>query len=368
MNTKRISIIDHVGKKAGLDHYDASLAGVLIKKSFQVKIYSNFSNGDQSIVVNHFTFSFKNKWFRFPVLLMEYYAALKLSKKDKAEIIILHIFHSTFIDYLFVRLAANFNFKVCIILHDIDSLVFKQNNSWLNKCLEKSDFIVVHNVFAADELSKKTGNRHKMKIFVTLHGNYIDVVKKINRKDAARYFNLDPDKAYLLFFGMIKKVKGLEILIRAMQNISSDIHLVIAGRTRDVSFDLYSSLTEKLNLSERIHPLIRYITNDERNLLFNLAEAVVIPYHKVYQSGVLLLSMSYGLPVIVSDIQSNKIIIDGKNGLLFNTGDSADLAQKINLLISDNVLKESISKSGKEYVTNYHGWEKVGDDLSKIFN
>src|SRR2546423_14059917 len=95
MNRKilRLSIIDPVGKKAGLDHYDLSLARRLKNKGCQIKVYSNFDNNEYPLIKNHFEFTFANGPVRLIKLLIEYFSALRFAKADKTEIIILHIFH-----------------------------------------------------------------------------------------------------------------------------------------------------------------------------------------------------------------------------------------------------------------------------------
>ena len=168
---------------------------------------------------------------------------------------------------------------------------------------------------------------------------------------------------------MIKKSKGLDVIINAMKNIHSDVDLIIAGRTRDIDFKDYSFQIEKLKLNQRIHPIVRYITNSERNMLFNFVDLVVIPYRQIYQSGVILLAMSYGIPVIASDLQANKsFIVDNINGILFKDSNSSDLAEKINLIIGDDEKIKSISKNAKDFVAIYHDWNKIGDEFYKILN
>ena len=281
--------------------------------------------------------------------------------------IILHLFHSSLIDYLFIRITKYFRFRICLIIHDVESLIHNQNKSWIRMCAGKVNWIVVHNQVIRDELLGKVNPADVNKIVIIPHGNFIGVVEKMDRIFALNCFNLDQHKKYLLFFGMIKKSKGLEILISAMKDVAPEIHLIVAGRCRDILFERYNSIIRQLNLSDRIHTIIRYISNAERNQLFNLAYAVVLPYQRVYQSGVILMAMSYELPVIASDLQANRLNLEGGNGLLFNVNDSSDLAEKINSLFSDDKKRKSFAESGKKYVSLNHNWEKIAEEYIKIF-
>ncbi len=364
-----IAIIDPVGQKAGLDHYDRCLAKALNNRFCNVKIYSNFSDvNNESIIENHFTFTFRNDLLKLPRLIKEYFSALRKAEADKTGIIIIHIFHSSIIDFLFIRLADLFGFRICLIIHDVESLIHQQRKTWISKCVNLASYVIVHNNLSYDELIERIKPADKGKVFIIPHGNYVGLQEKTESDQTAAYFNLDSNKIYLLFFGMIKRSKGLEVLIDAMKDIPANVDLIIAGRTRNISFIHYETLIRKLNLLHRVHPIIRYITNTERNLLFNFADLAILPYQRIYQSGVMLLAMSYGIPVIASDLPANKLIIDDKNGTLFKVGDSSDLAAKINDLIADEGKRNYISECAREFVTINNDWNKIGDDFLKIFN
>jgi glycosyltransferase involved in cell wall biosynthesis len=102
------------------------------------------------------------------------------------------------------------------------------------------------------------------------------------------------------------------------------------------SFSGYEQQIQSLGLNERVLSFIRYIENEERELFFKACDCVVLPYRKIFQSGVLLMSMSYEKPVIVSDLEANQeIILHGKNGLLFRSGDAGSLADCMNQLVEE---------------------------------
>ena len=368
MKTLRIAIIDPVGRKAGMDYYDLSLALALNKQSCRVNVYSNFAaSKNESFVKNHFNFSLKYGLFNSFYLLKKYLSALIKSRSDKTEIVIIHLFHSSFLDYFLISIIHLFGFRICLIIHDVESLLEQSRKSWIQKCCHLPSYLVVHNIVSFDELLKKIPLTEKEKVFIIPHGNYIGLNEITSKKETSKYFNLDSNIVYLLFFGMIKKSKGLDILIEALKDVPSNVHLIIAGRTRNISFNHYEKMIKKLNLSERVHPLIRYITNDERNKLFNFSDLAILPYQNIYQSGVLLMAMSYGLPAIVSDLTSNKLIINEKNGILFKTGDVSDLVTKINEIICDEKKRKYIAENAKEYVKINNDWEKIGADYLKMF-
>ncbi len=365
MEELRIAIIDSVGIKAGLDHYDLSLARALKQQSVHAKVYSNFES-DDGHAEKKFSMYFYSWLSGLIKYLPEYFSALRSAKKDRAGIVILHLFHASFIDYLSILLAGFFGFRRCIIVHDVESMIENRRSSWLRSCISNSDYVVVHNESTCAGLIAKMSVKNKKKISIIPHGNFLDLPGKQNREEALGYFQLHPEKKYLLFFGMIKKSKGLVTLIEAMKDISPDAELIIAGRERDDSFANYKSMIGNLNLSGRIHSFPRYHTNEERNMLFSAAEAVVLPYRRVYQSGVLLMAMSLGVPVIASDLPSMREETGEVNGILFEPGNAVDLSAKINLLLTDRDKKNQIIKNAKAHVSKNHNWNEIADSFKTL--
>ena len=73
-----------------------------------------------------------------------------------------------------------------------------------------------------------------------------------------------------------------------------------------------------------------HIPEDETELYFKAADVLVLPYRYIYQSGVLFLSYSFGLPILASDLDALKDqIIEGETGFVFRSGDPVDLAVTI---------------------------------------
>lgn len=352
-----------------MDQYDLNLAKSLINVSCRAKVYSNFSDeNNKSLLDEHFTFYLKNNFYRGIRLLFEFISALRKSKREKLGIVILHVFHFSWLNYLFIILTKKFGFKLCLIVHDVESMVYASGNSRLKSCTQRADCIVVHNKTTYNELLSKMSSSSERKLHIIPHGKFIVELKREKREVALEYYNLDSAKYYLLFFGMIKKEKSLEVLLEAMSILPENIHLIIAGRMRGISFDVYAKQIEEKKLSQRVHPFIRYITNEERHLFFGLSDLSVLPYRRIYQSGVLLMAMSYGLPVVASDLPANKEVINNSNGRLFRVGDASDLAFKVNSLIENTTERETIANHALDYVNLNHDWDKIAGSFLTHLN
>jgi D-inositol-3-phosphate glycosyltransferase len=356
----KVAIIDPVGKKAGMDHYDYSLAKELSAAGIRTIIFSNFSK--EKIAINQFRFSIGGKYFRGAIMLISFLNALARARRRKVEVVILHIFHSAFLDRMFVSTVKKRGFKLFIIVHDIENTV--RNGTSLKKICDSADQIIVHNNFSKSELQSKISQTAAGKISVIPHGHYIDLVQLDEIKLAVKF---QGGNVYLLFFGLIKNSKGLDVLLDAMKILPDKIHLVIAGRIRDVDEGIYRKSVKEWNMQNRVHLLFRYITNRERNYLFKRCDIAVLPYKKIYQSGNLIMSMSYHLPVIVSDLPPNREVINESNGELFISGDARDLASKI-LSMCDRDRRWILADKAYDYVRMNHGWKMVSNSFAKLIS
>ncbi|RLD50553.1 MAG: hypothetical protein DRI94_08335 [Bacteroidetes bacterium] len=365
----KVGIVDIVGIKGGMDYYDRLLGKAIGNYGNKTYIFSNFDipNDNNIKYLIYFDKNAKSKTQKTNSLVSGIKKTISYLKKNEIKSVIFHIFSFNIVIFLLLKKLKTHNFNIIVILHDVNSLGEKNFTFFrkiiLNKFVSR---IIVHNSFSKHELSKILKTKKDI-IDIIPHGNYLGLINnKIKRVDAIKKLGLNKDIKYILFFGQIKKTKGLDILLEALQYIKDNVQLIIAGKPWQTNFDIYDSFIERNNLNKKVIKKIYYIDNDERDLLFSASYICVIPYIKIYQSGVMLMSMSYGLPVIASDLTPNKEIIkDNKNGLLFKSKDSKNLSDKINILLSDNNLRKRISKESINTMKNY-SWEQIAEKYNKL--
>jgi glycosyltransferase involved in cell wall biosynthesis len=360
-----------VGQKAGMDYYDSELMTSLAGKGFETYIFSNFKRKGRINYFTYFSIIQKNKFSKLFNILRGYIKAYRKTRKENIENIILHSFSFSIINFLRIFLALFFARKICLIVHDISSFKKKDNFLFrkfiLNRGVSK---IIVHNKFSYNELVNYLKPEILDKVSIIKHGSYVKMVDiKRNKNNARKKLNLLIDGKYILFFGQIKKVKGLDILLESMKYIDTTIRLIIAGKPWHDDFQQYEKLIKINRISDRVEKRIRFIPDKERDLLFRSVDSIVVPYRINYQSGVLLMSMSYGLPVIASDIEPFKEIIkNGSNGLLFKSDDPVALSEKINTIFSDHSLKEKIGQNAVKTMMEEYSWDKIAEDYINLIN
>lgn len=352
-----VVIIDPVGKKAGLDHYNDSLSRALKAKGLDVKIWSNYKSQFSEAV---FKFRFGKSFFDLLSLVNSLFRIFKLLKEVKPQVVVLHIFKINRSTISLSREIKKQQRKLVYILHDLESLIGEQfNDDDMKTGLDLSDEIVVHNQFTYDELVNKFPLAGA-KVTIIPHGNFLDLPSAITRGEAIQSLHLEGSMKNVLFFGMIKPSKGLDVLLKAMQKL--DARLIVAGRFRNSSESDYKELMLQLRSSNKLITDFDYISNEKRDLYFKAADIIVLPYHKIYQSGVLIMAMSYGLPVIASNLQPNIELAGEKKCIeFFDDGDHLQLADKINTLLADQERQNLLRKNGLELVSTANDWSAIAE-------
>ena len=98
------------------------------------------------------------------------------------------------------------------------------------------------------------------------------------------------------------------------------------------------------------------------------ADLVVLPYKKIYQSGVLVMTLSYGKPALVSDLPPLKeVVTDMQTAFLFESENSISLAEKLNLILLDPEKLEQVRINGKELINTKYDWNEIGRQTKQAY-
>jgi glycosyltransferase involved in cell wall biosynthesis len=137
-----------------------------------------------------------------------------------------------------------------------------------------------------------------------LHPLYDNFGEPISKKDAREKLKINLEERVLLFFGFIRKYKGLDILLEAMAEErirSSGIKLLIAGEFYEDE-KYYLELIDKLDIKSALILHTRFIPDNHVRDYLCAADAVMQPYRNATQSGVTPLAYYFEKPMIVSNV------------------------------------------------------------------
>ena len=124
-------------------------------------------------------------------------------------------------------------------------------------------------------------------------------------------------------------------------------------------------------IGDRVIEKIEYVPDETIELYFKAADVLILPYTHVFQSGVLFLGYSFGLPAIVADVATLKQeIIEGQTGFVFRPQDSFDLASKADEYFKSDLFSnlENTRSQIKQYANDRYSWSKVAEITTAVYS
>jgi glycosyltransferase involved in cell wall biosynthesis len=152
-----------------------------------------------------------------------------------------------------------------------------------------------------------------------IYDSYGDAVPK----EAARAaLNIPQEEPLVLFFGLIRAYKGLDLLLESLPD-APNVHVAIAGEPYE-SWQPYADIIEANDLHARVHLFTDFIPNDQVRYFFSAADLVVQPYKTATQSGISQIAYHFEKPMLVTNVGGlPEIVANGVSGYVVSPGPAA---------------------------------------------
>src|SRR5262249_47973244 len=225
--------------------------------------------------------------------------------------------------------------------HNVNQGRRDSNDSLLNRLTLKVQYRLVDHIFVhtqkmKNELLQDFGVRAQAVTIIRHPVNNAFPDTDLSPAEAKRRLGIKDAEKIILFFGRIRPYKGLEHLLDAFkQLVTNDVsyRLIIAGEPKKGSEDYLAEIRRTINCEfdpRQIILRVQFIPDDEMEVYLKSTDVLVLPYKEIFQSGVLFLSYSFGLPVVATDVGSfREEIVEGKTGFLCRPADPLDLAMTL---------------------------------------
>lgn len=203
--------------------------------------------------------------------------------------------------------------------------------------------------------------------YITIpHPLYNHFGEKVKRSVAQVKLKLDPNKKTLLFFGLIREYKGLDILIDAFSSLDQSYQLIIAGEPYG-SFEMYQNKIDNSPAKKRIKLFTRYIPDSEVPLFFSAADVTVLPYRTATQSGISAISFHFDVPLITTNVGGLKEAIEKPGtGIVVEKPESSCIANGIKKFFEENNSEYYINNIAKE--KEELSWKRFSEKLIDFYN
>jgi glycosyltransferase involved in cell wall biosynthesis len=174
-----------------------------------------------------------------------------------------------------------------------------------------------------------------------------------------------PQGRTILFFGLLRDYKGVDVLLRALGRVP-DARLVVAGDPVDPVAPL-QELAQSLGVASRVDWRLGFLPHAELEALLQNATLVALPYRRIDSSGVLATALGRGRPVVVSDVGSLGITVrEFGAGLVVPSEDDRALAEALTALLTDEAaLAEAFA--GTQRARAALTWARAAEEHERVY-
>jgi len=207
---------------------------------------------------------------------------------------------------------------------------------------------------------------------VLKHPVYDHFGPRHDREEACHRLQLNPGFRYLLFFGLIRAYKGLDLLLRALASKDFSFwtgpegqgwKLVVAGEFYE-NPQSYLRLIQEFDLTDRVVLRTNFIPEEQVAAYFSLAEALVLPYRHATQSGVTQAALHFGLPLVVTKVGGLAEVMEGTGAGELCEPNAASLAAALQRFCT--ATDHGVYRMAMQRLSESYGWEPFAREVMAL--
>jgi len=263
--------------------------------------------------------------------------------------------------------------KIVLTAHNVNAAKRDGHDSTLNRLTlrvqyRNADHIFVHTEKMKRELIDEFGV-NSAKVTVIAHPiNQAVPNTAVTLTQARQRFGLDPHDRTILFFGRIASYKGLEYLVEAYQQLwakHDGYRLLIVGGPKEGAESYWDDIRERIERSPSrsgVQQRIEFVPDEETEWYFKAADVLAMPYTDIFQSGILFLAYTFGLPVVATNVGSFRDdILEGVTGFVVPARDADEFARGLERFFKSPLFDRTgrARVAIRQTIEEQHSWKAV---------
>ena len=360
--------------KGGIAQYTGAMS-INLHKDNEVKVFS-FSMQYPKLLYKHEQRDYDNNTFAFDNVdyvlnsmnPLSWYRTAKAINEYKPDVVIIQWWHPWFAPCYWIMLSfVKKTAKVIFLCHNVlPHEGFPMKRLLSRMTLNKGDAYIVHSEQDANDLRALVTDPKYIHAVLPTYNQFRK--RYIDKTTARKELDIPETQEMLIFFGYIRKYKGLAHLIRALPAIHAvrpNAHLWVVGSFFEDDRADYESLIRESGCADMLTLVDGYLPDDQVESYFAAADLCVLPYESATQSAVVQVSYSFGCPVVVTNVGGlPEVVLDGKTGYIVPAKDDAALADAVIRFFSE-ANSSDFSKWISDEAYKY-SWDRMSENVNRL--
>lgn len=391
----RVALIDPLGQYAGNHHYTDQLARGLCHAGAEVTVYAHDGDVDLSpdrpyeyLEPFHDIYGSRHPLLRGGQFLKCLSVTFGGILRRQTDIVHVQMWAHDIREILQIGIARMMGKKVVVSAHEIQGWSSRRSSvgshqqrpgpdeakatkhfDWV---ISHADAVVVHNRHSLDMLMTRYRPAKPVAVIPLPHVSQSGAAASLpERAEARRRLRLPEDKTIFLFFGNCRHEKGLDIALRAVAELKDrrdELLLVTAGKMKPNEESHFRAMVGDLDLGGLLRMDIGLVSDIDAIDYFRAANAVVVPYRAVSESGVAITASTFGRAILASDLPPLlEATENGQLGLHFRNGDSHDLASLMRRALSMTDELDVMGAQAGEKVLHERDPDVIGAQMYELY-
>jgi glycosyltransferase involved in cell wall biosynthesis len=258
--------------------------------------------------------------------------------------------------------------RVVMTLHNVlphERSVWKD---FLNRTVTRfADHLIVHSERMREVLLEEM-RIAESEVSVIPHGVLAPSGPAPDRREAKERLGLPNDARVVLYFGHIRKYKGIRTLLDAFRAVSDEVpssHLVIAGQPW-VDWVPYEARIAALKLTDRVTTKLGFVAPVDVGAYFAAADVVALPYtHFEAQSGIGAMALAYERAIVVSDVGGLPDVVSDPRAIV-PPRDAGSLSRALSAILSDDQLREKLEEDARQLSKEFE-WGPIAERTVAVY-
>ncbi|HPY82088.1 MAG: glycosyltransferase [Bacteroidales bacterium] len=285
-----------------------------------------------------------------------WFRVAKKIKRQKPDILCVHIWMPFFVPALATicaQVKKNKHTKIVAICHNFipheprfgDKFLMSRFLKHIDMCVAMSESVMQ---------DARAISPH-IKVVQTPHPLYDTFGELVPRAQACEFLQIDESKQYILFFGLVRAYKGLDLLIDACALMKTEsVHVIVAGEFYD-SPHIYLERIAKHGLQHKVIVKNEFISHEQVRYYFSAADIIAQTYHTATQSGITQIAYHFEKPMLVTNVGGlSEIVPHNKVGYVCDKNPQK-IADALDDFFSNN-RAESFSEAVRQYKKQF-AWD-----------